>query len=75
MTLPQFVNWWRTAPQLPRPIDVSPCSDNRPFVLDPNVGQLAVMWQLTAVAAILALGAGRFRLAHIARSTERRRHQ
>lgn len=56
MSLPEFVNWWRTAPQLPQPIDVSPCDDNRPFVLDPNVGQLAVMWQLAAVAALLALG-------------------
>jgi predicted membrane-bound spermidine synthase len=60
MSLPQFVNWWRTSPQLPQAIDVSPCDDNRPFVLDPNVGQLAVMWQLAAVAALLALGLAAF---------------
>jgi hypothetical protein len=60
MTLPQFVNWWRTSPQLPQAIDVSPCDDNRPFVLDPNVGQLAVMWQLAAVAALLAVGLAAF---------------
>jgi hypothetical protein len=74
MSLPQFVNWWRTSPQLPQPIDVSPCDDNRPFVLDPNVGQLAVMWQLAAVAALLALGLAVFgwRTSH---SSDTRSHE
>jgi hypothetical protein len=55
MNLAQFIDWWRTSPELPTPLDISPCPDNRPFVLDLNTTQSPIFGQLAAFALILAL--------------------
>lgn len=52
MDLPGFINYFR---QLQTPLDVSPCPDSRPFVMDLSLGILPVYKQLTAVALVLAL--------------------
>jgi hypothetical protein len=74
MTLPQFVNWWRTAPQLPRPIDVSPCSDNRPLRARPQCRPVGRDVAVDRRCSSSGAGTGCFRMAHIARSISRRRH-
>ncbi|MEO6907031.1 MAG: hypothetical protein ABI210_03995 [Abditibacteriaceae bacterium] len=52
MDLPGFINYFR---QQQTPLDVSPCPDSRPFVMDLSLGILPVYKQLTAVALALAL--------------------
>ncbi len=60
MTGEQFVAWWRDARNvfpfgLPA-IDISPCPDNRPFVLDLNLSQPVIFKQLAGLTTVLALG-------------------
>jgi spermidine synthase len=52
MDLPGFINWYRAQQT---PLDVTPCPDSRPFVMDLSIGILPVYKQLTAVALVLAL--------------------
>lgn len=52
MDLPGFIAWFRAQET---PLDVSPCPDSRPFVMDLSVGVLPVYQQLTMVALALAL--------------------
>jgi len=51
MDLPGFINWFRQTQSL----DISPCPDGRPFVMDLSLGLLPVYKQLTAVALVMAL--------------------
>jgi hypothetical protein len=60
MSNAQFISWWRTNPQIPIKLDISPCNDNRPFVLDLNVAQPPIFKQLAAVALVLALALAAF---------------
>ena len=58
MSLSQFINWWRTAPQIPVPLDVSPAPDDRPFVLDLSFGVQPLFWQMALFALVLGVGLG-----------------
>lgn len=51
--LPGFINFFRG---LKQPLDISPCPDGRPFVLDLSLNTLPVFKQLTIFALVLALG-------------------
>ncbi|HVF11212.1 MAG TPA: hypothetical protein VNA16_10435, partial [Abditibacteriaceae bacterium] len=53
MSLEEFIAWWRTSET---PIDVTPCPDNRPFVLDMSLTVLPIFKQLAGLAALLSLG-------------------
>jgi len=48
-----FIGYFRSFKQ---PLDISPCPDSRPFVLDLSLETLPVFKQLVAFALILALG-------------------
>ena len=65
MSLPDFITWWKTpvAGDDSRPqvaLDVSPCPDDRPFVLDLNIGTLPIFKNLIAFTAILSLALAAF---------------
>jgi hypothetical protein len=53
MDLPGFIEMLRN---LKQPLDISPCPDGRPFVLDLSLETLPVFKQLTVFALVLALG-------------------
>jgi hypothetical protein len=53
MDLSGFINFFRSFKQ---PLDISPCPDGRPFVLDLSLETLPVFKQLTIFALVLALG-------------------
>ena len=60
MSLQQFIDWWKTPveddPMRPKTaLDVSPCPDDRPFVLDLNLGTLPVFKNLIAFTMALSL--------------------
>jgi hypothetical protein len=52
MSLEKFIEAWRTEQEL----DVTPCPDDRPFVLDVSLTVLPIFKQLAGLAALLALG-------------------
>jgi len=53
MSLEGFIEAWRTSPT---PIDITPCPDDRPFVLDMSLTVLPIFKQLAGLAVLLALG-------------------
>ncbi|HEX8833746.1 MAG TPA: hypothetical protein VF719_06075, partial [Abditibacteriaceae bacterium] len=55
LDLAGFVSWFRTNPQVKPPLDISPCRDDRPFVLDLNTEQPAIFKQLAAFTVALSL--------------------
>jgi hypothetical protein len=54
--LAAFVNWFANPENTGAALEIVPCPDNRPFVLDLNAGTLPVFKQLTLFALFLALG-------------------
>jgi hypothetical protein len=54
MTTAQFITWFGQVPQ--PPLDISPCPDDRPFVLDLSFTTLPIFKQLTALTLVLGLG-------------------
>ncbi|MBV9864777.1 MAG: hypothetical protein JO316_05475 [Abitibacteriaceae bacterium] len=55
MTLEQFVQAFAEPADWRPALDISPCPDNRPFVLDLSPTVLPIFKQLAAVAALLAI--------------------
>lgn len=53
LNLNGFIEFFR---KLDNPIDITPCPDNRPFVLDLSLSTLPIFKQLAVFALVLALG-------------------
>jgi hypothetical protein len=55
MNLAQFINYFRQGDGTGNGLDISPCPDNRPFVLDLSLQTLPIFKGLTAFTFALAL--------------------
>ena len=53
MNLDGFIDWFRKNSD--PPLNIEPCTDNRPFVLDLNTAQLPYFTQLTTLAVLIAI--------------------
>jgi hypothetical protein len=56
LDLDGFVNWFANPENTGAALEIAPCPDNRPFVLDLTTGTLPVFKQLAIFALVLALG-------------------
>jgi MFS family permease len=56
LNLEGFVDWFRNPENTGAALEIVPCPDDRPFVLDLNAGVLPVFKQLAVFALVLALG-------------------
>ncbi|MDF2441279.1 MAG: hypothetical protein JWN98_2263 [Abditibacteriota bacterium] len=66
-SLDDFIAFFRDLPE--QPLDVSPCPDDRPFVLDLSFQTLPVFKQLAVLAVVLALSLSLFGLYGARQST------